>query len=1187
MASIALGMVGGAVGSQLLGATIGLGLGQFAGKMLGGYIDQTLFGKKEHLYSEGRKLSEISIQSSVWGEMIPICFGLNLLAGNIIWASPLKEHKHSFTQKIGGKGSKSKQTHTEYSYSVSIAIALCEGEITSVEKIYANGKQLALHNYNIQIYKGDEEQLPDPTLEVELGMGDTPAYRGLAYVVFDNLPLAEFGNHIPNFTFEVRRVPQIATATPRVEDMIESIIIIPGSGEFVYDTKTQYKVSADYNNSGMVRRGYKKSINQHTQQGVTNAVLSLNQLQQTLPNLKWAAPVVSWFVKGLDIANNYVMPGVEFQEGAQTEPDIWQVAGYDRSNAHAITISKRRAIYGGTPSDQSVVRYLEELKDRGYKVMFYPMIFVDQLRKPWRGRITGDASHIQHFFRHNKGYNNFILHYARLVKGKVDAFLIGSEMRDLTAIKTTDNRFPAVEELILLAAEVKKILGDGVKVSYAADWSEYHHTTDGWYNLDPLWGSPDIDFIGIDAYFPLTESKESIYNPEEIIKGWKTGEGFDFYYSDAEKTKRHPLSVEYAWKNIEWWWSNQHRNPDGTTTLWQPQAKKIWFTEYGFPSVAAATNQPNVFYDPNSIESHFPLHSSGATDFAAQRSAIYATLKHWENSGMIEQKFLWTWDARPYPYWPNLMKVWSDGEVWEKGHWVNGKLGLSTIGQVIAELGARCNIPASKLEVNNLHYQVEGLNISNQTSAKKVLELLAMAYPFYMVERDKRIVFRGEEIDSISIPEEKLSLGERGEGALTIKRLSEQNLPKTVTINYYDRHDAFRVKNVYAYEEHSRSQEKLHMNLPMLLGAGHAKQIVNRTLHNILQQRHIYILHLPMEFVHLHVGQVIELEYKSNSYQLQIRKIKVIKNRSVKIEATESLQKLIFRDDVLVSSTEQDEMISATHFEVLDIPLLTQEQDLFRIGIAAIGEGSRWEGALLEISENDKSYSPLGTVQNKAVMGTTVNALQEMRLPLLDRKSKVIVNLIEGKLKSLKWEQLLNGDNLALIGDEIIQFRYAKLLQENQYELSHLVRGKFGTEPQMNTHQESERFILLNEAVQTFELPKQYVDKQLYIRARSLNSLEESKQSFLYKAKTQRAYSPCHIKFDESLGIVKFKRRNRIEQDMRDYLDIPLEEQSYLIEAYAQDGSVEKIITQDTTYQFLEVKAIKVKVYALIPYTSL
>jgi len=122
------------------------------------------------------------------------------------------------------------------------------------------------------------------------------------------------------------------------------------------------------------------------------------------------------------------------------------------------------------------------------------------------------------FFNRENGYKNFILHYANLVKGKIDAFVIGSELIGLTTIKNSEE-FPVVKELVDLAQKVKSILGPGVIVTYAADWSEYHHCEGGWYHLDELWACEAIDVVVKAMIFIMMRvEKKSLYPPPMLGK---------------------------------------------------------------------------------------------------------------------------------------------------------------------------------------------------------------------------------------------------------------------------------------------------------------------------------------------------------------------------------------------------------------------------------------------------------------------------------------------------------------------------------------------------------------------------------------------------------------------------------------------------------------------------------------------
>jgi len=517
MASIILSAAGSAAGNFMYG-TIGATLGQFLGAGMGNLIDNRLFASNTNTQSFGTRLKDLSIQSASYGAMIPVVYGCVRISGNIIWASPIREVKKSQTHSVGSsKTGKVTRTHTEYSYFANIAIALCEGPIKGVGHVWANNTLLNLSLYTMRIYKGSEEQLPDPLIEAQQGINQTPAYRGLAYVVFEDFPLSDFANILPNFTFEVTRNLQ-ENSGENIQDLVESVVIIPGSGEFVYDTIAQAKVEGSESNGRWIQRGPAEIINCHTAYGKTNAEVALNQLKENLPNVKWVAPTVAWFATSLEANNCNILPGVEFSSQTMTKPSAWQVARFDRANAHPIRKVAGNPIYGGTINDQSLLRYLDYLRQNNYKIMLYPLLMVDLIAKPWRGRITGDVAGVDKFFNQPLGYKNYILHYAKLTKDKIDAFVIGSELIGLTKIHSDNYQFPAVSELIELATQVKNIVGAKVKVTYAADWSEYHHTEGGWYNLDPLWACEAIDVVGIDAYFPLTEATSSQYDIEKIMQ---------------------------------------------------------------------------------------------------------------------------------------------------------------------------------------------------------------------------------------------------------------------------------------------------------------------------------------------------------------------------------------------------------------------------------------------------------------------------------------------------------------------------------------------------------------------------------------------------------------------------------------------------------------------------------------------
>jgi hypothetical protein len=189
MATLVLTTVG-----RVIGGPIGGALGALAGQA----IDGRLFRGAAR---EGPRLTELAVQTSSYGTPIPKLFGTMRVAGTVIWSTDLIETRSS---SRGGKGQPGTNT---YSYAASFAVALSGRPILGVRRIWAEGKLLrgAAGDWKSQtgfrLHLGGEEQAADPL--IASAMGTTPAYRGIAYAVFEGMQLADYGNRIPSLTFEV------------------------------------------------------------------------------------------------------------------------------------------------------------------------------------------------------------------------------------------------------------------------------------------------------------------------------------------------------------------------------------------------------------------------------------------------------------------------------------------------------------------------------------------------------------------------------------------------------------------------------------------------------------------------------------------------------------------------------------------------------------------------------------------------------------------------------------------------------------------------------------------------------------------------------------------------------------------------------------------------------------------------
>lgn len=1225
MSSIILPVVGGASGFFLGGPQGALLGGNLIGMAAG------LFGKSQRVNlpsQEGPRLADLRAQTSTYGNVIPKIYGTIRHAGNIIWATDIKEvrsdstvHHHS-GGKGGGRKVTTSQTTTTYSYYITLAIAICEGPIDEVIRVWADSMVLTQNSlssahgkYNVHL--GDEEQQPDDILAKYNKAGTFPAYRGLAYIVIEDFPLADYGNRIPNFTFEVRRSVRFK---PSLEDKIKEIVLIPGSGEFVYSTNLVTKQDGFYGDDGFISHGIKTSINMHNYEGKPNAVLAIDNLIKTLPNIDWVAVVVTWFATSTDTGKCQIIPKVEFHGTTKTYPHEWSVCGYHRESAETVLrFDDNTPTYGGTPSDNTVIEIISELKSRNINVMLYPMVFVDEIvpdPKPWRGRIHPYNSYgCNNWFTKDNGYNRFILHYATITKGLVDAFIIGSELVGMTSFIDENGNYPAVSQLLNLASAVRRIIDPSTKITYAADWSEYH-STDGIYNLDPLWASKDIDFVGIDSYFPLTEDlPQSQITKEKISDSWERGEGWD-YYCDSNRNKIKYKDETYAWKNLEYWWSNYHINPDGKSTGWIPKMKPIWFTEMGFPSVDACANQPNVFYDPSSRESFFPRGSKRRINFQAQRDALEASLDYLHtrsnitgNEELVPKSFIWCWDARPFPFWPDLERVWKDSRLWITGHWVNGKLGNSTLGAIIAELLESSGLSKSDFDVRRLTDIVDGYIILHAITAREAIEQLQAAYFFDVVESDGIIKFipRGG-IPSITIPQEEIVPSNKNgiQDLLDIVRAQELELPQCVNVTYIDRHSSYNPATQSSQRQSVKAIEKVIINLPIVMNSTLAKKISDITLYSTWKERISFTLTLPPKYCNIEPADVITVMISDISHTMRIVKTDIDRNALIKINGVaEDSDSYDFYSPVgNVTSNLQlpPHPIPNTIIEVLDLPnLINNSSETQSLYIAASPDGEGWRGAAI-YSSNDggestsNNFNTVIGISAASTMGIIVTNLDKGISVTWDESNQVEVVLTSGELSSASEFSIFNGANIAVIGDELIQFQYAQLIGDKRYRLSRLLRGRCGTESSIINHKAGTRFILLDSSLS--EIKGNGIGRTIHYKAvtvgNALGSAEE--KSFTYHANSLKPFSPVHIsgiRDDKGNITIIWIRRSRINNDWRDCVDIPLGEESekYHVDILDGDRVVRTIetTTQSAIYEafdqitdFKEIKdKISIKVYQL------
>ncbi|MCA3448616.1 MAG: glycoside hydrolase TIM-barrel-like domain-containing protein [Rhodobacter sp.] len=1282
MATLVLGAVGTAIGGAFGGAILGFSgaaIGGFIGSTVGSVVDSWIVSSLAPAQRiEGARLDTLRITSATEGAVIPRLYGRMRIGGNIIWATDFREETKTTTQGGGKGGGGGKVKTTEYLYYASFAVALCEGPITGIGRVWSDGKAMDMTGVTWRWYPGNEVQTADPFIAAKMGAANTPAYRGTAYVMFEDLALATFGNRLPQLSFEVFR----PLADPdTAEGLTRAVTLIPASGEFTYATDAIRKGSG----------GATVAENLNALPDQPDIVVALDRLQAMAPAVESVSLVVAWFGNDLRAGSCKVKPGVEVASKATT-PANWSVNGVSRASAHLVSRdAEDRPVYGGTPADFAVVQAIQEMKARGLRVTFYPFLLMDvppgntlpnpysanaaspgQPAFPWRGRITCSpaagfagsvdktgtaATQVSALFGaatpgnfsvsgetvsftgspSDWGLRRMVLHYAHLcaAAGGVDAFLIGTEMPGLTTIRSGASTYPTVTAFKTLAADVSAILGAGTKIGYAADWSEYfgHHPQDGsgdvYFHLDPLWSDGNIDFVGIDNYLPLSDWRDG-FDHADALDGWPAiydraylqsniagGEGFDWFYANAADRSaqiRTPITDGAAakpWvfrpKDIRAWWQSQHFNrpggvESGTATAWVPQSKPIRFTELGCPAIDRGTNQPNVFFDPKSSESFTPHFSRGWRDDAIQRAYLEASYLHWGEPANnptsavyggpmvhIPECAAWTWDARPYPFFPELTDVWTDGPNWRLGHWLTGRLGAVSLAALVRHLCLRAGMPEALIDVSGLWGAVEGYAITALEAPRSSISTLARHFGFEAIETEGliRFVMRGR-ASVLTLAHDDLVASREGE-ALELVRAQETELPQALKWQVARADEDYDAALVEARRITVDTTRIASESFPMAIPPEEAERRCRRALMEAWIGRESATFRLPSSRLALDPADVIRLVHDGRDIELRLVSIADSEGRGIEAVRQDRAAYDLPPGDPRAVTLTRSVVFGAPNVVMLDLPQLSEDQPAHRPMVAA--HSAPWPGEMAVFrSPGADGFNLLTTFGSRARIGTLVSDFYPGPTSRFDLGNALVVDLASGTLESVTDLTLFGGANALAVEAasgkwEIVQAGAAELIAPGRYRLTRLLRGQRGTEGAMGNPTPAEaRVVILDSALAPLPVAEADLGLPWNWRigpaARAVSDASYTALASMPAGRGLVPFAPVHVaqpwRTARSPGdlTIRWTRRSRaLVADAWEQVEVPLAEDAESYDVQILDGAIVKRTLTNTTTSVLYTAA--------------
>ncbi|HEX8167773.1 MAG TPA: glycoside hydrolase/phage tail family protein [Beijerinckiaceae bacterium] len=1256
MATLVLSTVGSVLGGAV-GGPVGGAIGRVLGSAVGAFVDGALAGRDSPRFVEGPRLKDLDGLASTEGAPIPRVYGRARIGGQLIWATRFEEVANTTVERSGARGGKGglgtsggqKTVRTTYAYFANLAIGLCEGPVGFVRRVWADGRELDLTTLTMRLHRGTEDQPPDPLIVAKEGVENAPAYRGLAYAVFERLPLEPFGNRVPQFSFEVvRPVEGLAS-------MVRAVCLIPGAGEFAYETAPVVQAFGF---------GVSQPENRHQLQADADVAASLDALTALCPNLNSVSLVASWFGDDLRAGHCTVAPRAE--SAVKVANAEWSAAGLTRATARAVSQAGGAPAYGGTPSDLSVVRLIRELKDRGLKVMLYPFVMMDvpvgnglpdpwtgtlsQPPYPWRGRIVCDpapgrpgtidgtaaaAAQVAAFFGtaapadfsaageavayagpDEWSFRRHVLHYAHLAlaAGGVDGFVIGSELVGLTRVRSTPGAYPAVTQLCELAVDVRAVLGAATKITYAADWTEYGaHVLGGGgevrFPLDPLWAHPAVDAVGIDFYPPLADWRDgpdhadlvearSAYDLDYLRARVASGEAFDWFYpSDADQRAQARVPIidgaygkpwVFRAKDLMGWWSSPHVERAGgvetAATVWVPHGKPIWLTETGVPAVDKGANAPNVFPDPKSSENAVPLFSRGTRDDLIQARALEAILSRFDpalpghpaganpvspvyGGPMVdpEHVFVWAWDARPFPAFPDFDLVWADAANWQTGHWITGRLEGLALDRLVAAVLADFDLEApAELAVDGF---LDGYVIDRPMSAREALEPLARLYGIDAVARAGAFAFRGRGgRAATAIAADDLVTSGR-DPVLRLVRAQETELPRQIELGFTDAEADYRRAAVASRRLAGMSRRETRADAAVVTRRPQAQRLADAWLQDLWAGRETAEFALARRHLAIEAGDMLWLPTDAGPRLHRVVRVADGLSRSISTRAAEPSMFDAPAGEMTRLPRRPPPLAGAPEPVVLDLPVARGEPTVLQyLAVAA----DPWPGAVAVWRAGETGFAFDRAIDLPAAIGRTLTPLPPGPLWRWDTTSVVDVVLARGTIASVGDEEALGGANLFAVrgGDgrwEIISAARAELIAEKTFRLSRLLRGLAGSEPEAARTLAPDATILrLDEAVTplTEALADLGVARRYRVGPADRDHADPSYAEVAATATgdTLRPLAPVHVRARRDAdGVhVTWIRRARRDADAWEPVEVPLAEEAERYEVDVLDGAAVK-----------------------------
>jgi len=1067
MATLALSVAGAGLGSLTgIGASTGWMLGSTLGRLLTSDNRQAPAG-----------IQDLKISGASYGSVIPTLYGTMRLAGTVIWAGALRRQTSRSSGGKGGAAVPSGPVRTNYF--TSFAIAFARGPVDGLLKIWADGTLIydarsagekKQPDLRFRFYEGDEDQLPDSIIESEMGADNTPAYRGLCYLVFDNLLLAPYGNRLPNI--EVLITKQAIPGYPQQ------------SGDMAAFDPAQLSYDPD-----------RQLLYTYEPFGGTDKMRKINvgamAVQQSVA-IDAQFPRLSSSFDGFSRDRN---------------GHFWAGTGFAKLPGRAIhrfnTVLMNTEISADLPVDIGAISYSTDIIDP----------------------LTGQSFQVA---GSQQSAQVVIFDQDLTVTDSIDcqSLTCSGVLRDAdesawVVMTANDTLTPFDDTEIIHVSTVARPSVEGTRYQAKSDIYTISSA-----DLTPGAGAETTNHTKLVAI--LNDRRELVLINNYRLFKWSMRSASMTVWTDTDISDLKPVAGEMVGDSL-------------------------------------------VFLKQNRWLVYLSVHDLQETD----RVDLFAF------TGIGSFKMV-AYDGRS----DSLVVVAKNKSL--RRLYLRRKDGSgAAFSSVITALTISAGLGAKDVDVTAISGEIGGYVIVRNMTVQDALEPLLLAGNFTVTESGYQLKFQPQDGTSVAdIPyDDLMAAPERG-------RIQESELPGAVSLSYMAMDAGYQtgaqsVKRSYAPHATMYGRNERALVLPMALNAVTAREICRHSLYSAWAERTLQKIRLPLRYLALDAADVITLTEGANSYHGRLNLSYMVPDLSLDLEMVGAVA-IGDTGEILADagSGYSEILITRPLFSelfVLDLPLLRDEDatagaaSRYYYGASANGSAAAWGGAEIFKSAIGERFDQVGEVTVSTGWGVAANALPDVIHPWQsDWQNSLIVSFISGGggLESVSDLDMLNGANMVLAGQEIIQFSQVIPREDGSFELSNLLRARRGTDWATATHRAGERVVILDTGtLQRGTVPLSDLDNSRLWKAVSHGQLLEqvTAQKHRLGGTDLKPYAPVHVTAMRSAGAIalSWQRRSRIGGGSLAGL-VPLSEASecYELQLAYDEKTVSKFVSNQMSFAY-------------------